>query len=142
MPAWVHSTWFLATACTGALLAGGGAGVAVSGDGGGEPRTVVTTDTETETETITETETETETETVPTSDGGAGGGGGRGDADDEDGDDCSDSYDAVSCVSPYEGVDDLNCADVDATDIEVVGEPYDDPYGFDGYDGDGVGCES
>jgi hypothetical protein len=59
--------------------------------------------------------------------------------DDEDGDGCSDSYDAASCVPPYTGVDDVNCGDLGATDIEVLG---DDPYGLDGYDNDGVACES
>ena len=62
--------------------------------------------------------------------------------DDKDHDDCSDSYDEVSCVPPYHRTDDVNCADLDATDIEVLGKPCDDPYNLDGYDADGLACES
>jgi hypothetical protein len=131
-----------------ALGIGTGLGVLVSSGQAEETDTVVRTitDADVETEertvthdqTVTEEKTVTETETVevpapPAEDGYAGGG-----ADDTDGDGCSDSYDAYSCVPPYEG-DDLNCADVGATDIEVIG---DDLYGLDGYDGDGIACES
>ena len=46
-----------------------------------------------------------------------------------------DNY-AGACVPT--GNDDVNCADVQETDIHVVGK---DPYGLDG-DGDGTACES
>ena len=121
--------------------------MAVAGTGHEKVRTVAHTVTHNETRTVdhtvTETETETETKTVaktvdqlpprprPTPPG-----------DDADGDGCSDSYDASACVTPYEGVDDVNCPDVAATDFEVTGSPYDDPYGLDGYDDDDVACES
>ena len=48
---------------------------------------------------------------------------------------CDPNY-AGACVPT--GNDDVNCADVQETDIHVVGK---DPYGLDG-DGDGTACES
>jgi hypothetical protein len=100
-------------------------------------RTITKTETETQTRTTTRTVTKTVTapnpKTEPTP---------RASVDDTDGDGCSDSYDASACVTPYEGVDDVNCPDVGTTDFEVTGSPFDDPYGLDGYDEDGVACES
>jgi hypothetical protein len=48
---------------------------------------------------------------------------------------CDPNYKGA-CVPTGHG--DVNCADVHATDIQVVGK---DPYGLDG-DGDGIACES
>jgi hypothetical protein len=49
---------------------------------------------------------------------------------------CDPSYPDV-CIPPYPP--DLNCSDVPYTNIRVIGA---DPHGLDGYDNDGVGCET
>jgi PASTA domain len=50
--------------------------------------------------------------------------------------DCDPSYPDV-CIPPPPPY--LNCDDVPYTNIRVVGS---DPHGFDGYDNDGIGCET
>lgn len=49
---------------------------------------------------------------------------------------CDPSYPDV-CIAPYPP--DLDCPQVGYTNIRVVGS---DPHGLDGYDNDGVGCET
>ena len=49
---------------------------------------------------------------------------------------CDPSYPGVCIPSPPP---DLDCVDVPHTNIRVVGR---DPHGFDGWDNDGVGCET
>ena len=51
-------------------------------------------------------------------------------------DNCDPSYPDV-CISPPPP--DLNCPDVPYKNIRVLPP---DPHGLDGYDGDGIGCES
>jgi micrococcal nuclease len=50
---------------------------------------------------------------------------------------CDPSYPDV-CIPPYAKVGDLDCGQINFSNIRVVGS---DPHGFDGRDQDGVGCE-
>jgi micrococcal nuclease len=50
--------------------------------------------------------------------------------------DCDPAYPDF-CIPPYPP--DLDCDDIGATNFSVYA---DDPHGFDGYDNDGLGCES